>query len=67
MDRGARKAAVHGVTKSWTRLSSHVLYYLKMGHTLNGDMFLSNSCLLVRVEWGVLSSFPRYLETYRFF
>ena len=30
MDRGAWQATVHGVTKSWTRLSTHPLWELKL-------------------------------------
>ena len=39
MDRGAQQATVHGVAKSWTRLSTHKLTYLKKQRNgeRNGD------------------------------
>ena len=40
MDREARRAAVHGAAKSWTRLSdlTELNYYLLMGITIHSYM-----------------------------
>ena len=37
--------------------------YLKMSYTLNGDMFLSNSHLLVPVEGGGQASCPLFISS----
>ena len=47
MDRGACKAAVHGVAKSWTRLSDFTfpLHF----HALEKDMATHSSVLALRI------------------
>ena len=45
MDRGAWRATVHGVTKSWTRLSNQAQ------HSIGGGLSISDPI------WGLLSCF----------
>ena len=56
MDRGAWRATVHGVTKSWTRLSdlacTPCLWVRKpVSHTLNTQVFLEFlPCVVLKVD-----------------
>ena len=58
-DKEAWRAAVHGVTKSWTRLSNETTTWLK-------DTFLSNNLKLKRISfqntlgWGILFWYMLY-------
>ena len=49
MDGGAWKAAVHGVAKSWTRLSNFTFTF--HFHTLEKEMATHSSTLAWKISW----------------
>ena len=49
MDGGAWKAAVHGVAKSWTRLSNFTLTF--HFHALEKEMATHSSTLAWKISW----------------
>ena len=49
MDGGAWWAAVHGITKSWTRLSNFIFTFYS--HTLEKEMATHSSMLAWKIPW----------------